>query len=54
MSEVDGRATEGCSIFVNKDIPHKVLGLDIELQALAVKLSLHKTITVCNCTFLII
>ena len=48
MSEVDGRATGGCSIFVKKGIPHEVLELDTELQAVAVKVSLHKTITVCN------
>ena len=47
MSAVDGRATGGCSIFVMKGIPHGVLELDTELQAVAVKvLSLHKTITV--------
>ena len=45
MSEV---ATGGCSIFVKKGIPHEVLELDTELQAVAVKVSLHKTITVCN------
>ena len=48
MSEVDGRATGDCSIFVKKGIPHEVLELDTELQAVAVKVSLHKTITVCN------
>ena len=48
MSEVDERATGGCSIFVEKGIPHEVLKLDTELQAVAVKVSLHKTITVCN------
>ena len=48
MSEVDGRFTDGCSTFVKKGIPHEVLGLDTELQAVAVKVSLHKTITVCN------
>ena len=48
MSGVDGRATGGCSIFVKKGIPHEVLELDTELQAVAVKVSLHKTITVCN------
>ena len=48
VSEVDGRATGGCSIFVKKGIPHEVLELDTELQAVAVKVSLHKTITVCN------
>ena len=48
MSEVDGRATGGCSILFTKGIPHEVLELDTELQAVAVKLSLHKTITVCN------
>ena len=48
MSEVNGRATGGCSIFVKKCIPHEVLELDRELQAVAVKVYLHKTITVCN------
>ena len=48
MSEVDGRATGGCFIFVKNGIPHEVLELDTELQAVAVKVSLHKTITVCN------
>ena len=38
----------GCSIFVKKGIPHEVLELDTELQAVAVKVSLHKTITVYN------
>ena len=33
VSEVDGRATGGCSIFVKKGIPHEVLELDTELQA---------------------
>ena len=48
MSEGDERATGGCSIFVKKGIPHEVLELDTELQAVAVKVSLHKTITICN------
>ena len=48
MSEVDGRATGGCSIFVKKGILLELLELDTELQAVAVKVSLHKTITVCN------
>ena len=39
---------KGCSLFVKKDIPHEVLELDTELQAVAVKVSLHKTIAVCN------
>ena len=46
MSEVDGTATGGCSIFVKKGIPQEVLELDTEQQAVAVKVSLHKTITV--------
>ena len=48
MSEVDGRATGGCPIFVKEGIPHEVLELDTELQAVAVTVSLHKTITACN------
>ena len=31
-----------------KGIPHEILELDTELQAVVVKVSLHKTITVCN------
>ena len=38
MSEVDGRAP-GCCFFVKKGIPHEVLELDTELQAVAVKVS---------------
>ena len=34
--------------FVKKGIPHEILELDTELQAVAVKVSLFKTITVCN------
>ena len=45
VSDIDGRATGGCSIFVKKST-YEVLELDTELQAVAV--SLHKTITVCN------
>ena len=45
---LNGRATGGCSIFVKKGIPHEVLELDTELQAVAVKVSLHKTIIVCD------
>ena len=48
MSEVDGKATGGCSVFVKKGIPQEVLELDTELQAVAVKVSLHKILTVCN------
>ena len=39
VSEVDGRATG------KKGIPHEALELDTELQAVAVKVSLHKNIT---------
>ena len=39
VSEVDGRATGGCSIFIKNGIPHEVLELDTELQAVAVKVS---------------
>ena len=48
VSEVDGRAIGGSSIFLKNGVPHEVLELDTELQAVAVKVSLHKTITVCN------
>ena len=37
VCDVDGRATGGRSIFVKKGVPHEVLELDTELQAVAVK-----------------
>ena len=34
--------------FAKKSIPHEALVLDTELQAVAVKVSLHKSINMCN------
>ena len=48
VSDVDGRTTGSCSIFVKKGIPNEVHELNTELQTVAVKVFLHKTVTVCN------
>ena len=43
---VDGRACGGVSVLVKKYIPHRQISLNTNLQAVAVVLSLHKTITI--------
>ena len=45
---VDGRACGGVSVLVKKYIPHQQITLNTNLQAVAVVLSLHKTITICS------
>ena len=45
---VDGRACGGVSVLVKKSIPHRQITLNTNLQAVAVVLSLHKTITICS------
>ena len=42
------KAQGGVSIIVNNNIPHKHIPLDTSLQAVAVKLSLHSTVTLCS------
>ena len=44
VSEEDKRATGGRFIFIKKGIFHEVLELDIVLEAVAVKVFLHKII----------
>lgn len=48
ISPADGRATGGSSILVRKDTPHKLINLDSPLQAVAVTISTHKTISICS------
>ena len=38
----------GCSFFIKNSIPHTSVNLDTDLQAVAVRLSLHKTFTICT------
>ncbi len=47
-SPTDGRAIGGSSIFVKKGMPHEHLQLNSNLQAVAVKVTLHRNITVCS------
>ena len=44
---MDGRACGGVSVLVNKSIAHRHISLNTNVQAVAVVLSLHKTITIC-------
>ena len=48
VSDVNDRATGGCSLFIKNSIPHEVISLNTALQAVAVKVSLHKTFTICT------
>ena len=42
------RAAGGSSVVVNNRVPHSQVTLDTPLQAVAVRVTLHKTITVCS------
>ena len=42
------RAAGGSSVFIKNSIPHKEIDLNTQLQAVAVSISLHKTITLCS------
>ena len=45
---IDGRASGGVTVMIKKEIPHRQINLNSNLQAVAVTLSLHKTITLCS------
>ena len=47
----DGRAIGGTSLLVRRGIPHSHIQLSSNIQAVAVRLSLHKCITVCSVYF---
>ena len=51
MSARDGRAIGGTSLLVRQGIPHSRISLTSDIQAVAVKISLHKCITVCSLYF---
>ena len=44
----DNQPTGGTSIIIKNQIPHAVLPLQTNLQAIALKASLHRTITICS------
>ena len=44
----DGRPGGGVSIFIKRTIPHSQIQLNTPLQATAVRVSLHRPITVCS------
>ena len=43
-----GRASGGSSIVVNSSVPQSLIPLNTNLQAVAVKVTIHKTIHVCS------
>ena len=47
-SAKDNRPTGGTSIKIKNQIPHAVLPLQTNLQAVALKVSLHQTINICS------
>ena len=47
-SVVDDRPTGGTSILVKRGSPHEVIQLTTSLQAIAVKVTLHRTVTICS------
>ena len=42
------KARGGVSVIVNNNIPHKLISLNTNLQAVAVRISLHSTVTLCS------
>jgi len=44
----DGRPGGGVSIFIKRNIPHSQILLNTPLQATAVKISLHRAVTLCS------
>ena len=46
--ETENRASGGVSIIVNENIPQSIVALNANLQAVAVKVTAHKTITLCS------
>ena len=48
IHEAGDRASGGSSIIINKSVPQSQIPLNTDLQAIAVKVTLHKTIHVCS------
>ena len=48
VSPVDNRAIGGSSILVKTTVPHSTIHLNTSLQAVAIRATLHRTVTVCS------
>ncbi|KAJ8049377.1 RNA-directed DNA polymerase from mobile element jockey [Holothuria leucospilota] len=48
VSPIDNRAIGGSSLLVNKTVPHSTIQLNTNLQAVAIRTTLHRTVTVCS------
>ena len=48
VSPIDNRAIGGSSILVKKTVPHSTIHLNTNLQAVAIRATLHRTVTVCS------
>ena len=48
FQETENRASVGVSILVNENIPQSIVTLNTNLQAVPVKVTAHKTITLCS------
>ena len=48
ISHIDHRPIGGTTIMVKKTIPHEKINLNTELQAIATRVTLHQTITICS------
>ena len=48
FQETKNRASGGVSILVNENIPQSIITLNTNLQVVAVKVTAHKTITLCS------
>ena len=46
--ETENRASRGVSILVNENVPQSIVTLNTNLQDVAVKVTAHKTITLCS------
>ncbi|KAJ8048644.1 RNA-directed DNA polymerase from mobile element jockey [Holothuria leucospilota] len=48
VSPIDNRAIGGSSILGNKTVPHSIIRLNTNLQAVAIRTTLPRTVTVCS------
>ena len=51
--ETENRASGGVLILVNENVPQSIVTLNTNLQAVAVKVTAHKTITLCSVIYLL-
>ena len=48
VSPIDNRAIGGSSVLVKNTVPHSTIHLNTNLQAVAIRATLHRTVTVCS------